>query len=150
MKILRIGTLVLLAASLQVCAQQSSPDKTDEGGGKGKEGNCGLLYGKDHSLTFCAPGGWTLDNGIMNDQGIYAAFYPDGSNWQEAKRSATIMYINVVSKPVDSTVAKMMEDDTNEAKSSAPGTVVRLGEPIKIGDQSTPVLRFAPGGISSL
>jgi hypothetical protein len=145
MKILNVGTLLLLAAALQVGAQETTPSPKDGNGAKGKEGNCGLLYGKDHSLTFCAPEGWTLDNGILNDQGIYAVFYPDGSNWQDAKESGTIMYINVVGKAADSTVAKMMEADAEEAKRSAPATVVKQGEPIRIGDLSALVQRFAPG-----
>ena len=145
MKILKAGTLLLLVAALQVGAQQTSPSPKDENGGKGKEGNCGLLYGKNHALTFCASEGWTLDNSIMNDQGIYAVFHPNGSNWEDAKDSGTMMYINVVDKPADSTVAKMMGDDADEAKRTAPATVVKQGEPIKIGDLSAPVLRFAPG-----
>lgn len=146
MKILSVATLLLLAAALQVGAQETLPSPKDENGAKGKDGNCGLLYGKDHSLTFCAPEGWTLNNGIMNDQGIYAVFYPDGSNWQVAKESGTIMYINVVGKTADSTVKAMMEADANDAKRNTPATVVKPGELIKIGDVSAPVMRFAPGG----
>lgn len=85
-----------MAAGLQA---QSTPS----GGGKapaqdGKDNNCGMLYGKAHVLTFCAPSGWVLDNSIWNDQGIYAVFYPNGSTFESAKDSATIMYINVVER----------------------------------------------------
>jgi hypothetical protein len=143
MKALIVETLLLLAISVQASAQGSLPNA---GGIKNTNtDNCGLLYGKNHSLTFCAPDGWVLDNGILNDQGIYAAFYPNGSTWQHAKDSGTIMYINVVGRAADSTVEKMMADDAEEARQSAPTTVVKQGESIKIGDLSAPTLRFAPG-----
>ncbi|MDR3752831.1 MAG: hypothetical protein P4K93_12310 [Terracidiphilus sp.] len=145
MKILTVGTVLLLAAGLQAGAQQTSPSSNAAGGGKGPEGNCGLLYGKDHALTFCAPGGWILDNGIMNDQGIYAVFYPTGSNFQDAKVSGTFMYFNVVGKAPESTVTKLMADDAKQVEHDARAALVIQADPIKIGDASIPVLRFAPG-----
>lgn len=145
MKILATGTLFLLAVALQAGSQQTSPSSNASGGGKAPNDNCGLLYGKDHALTFCAPDGWVLDNGIMNDQGIYAVFYPAGSNFQDAKDSGTFMYFNVVGIPTDSTATKMMDDDAKQAVHDAPAAVVVKTDPIKIGDVSIPVLRFAPG-----
>ena len=148
MKILSFGLIAALAASFFAHAQQTSPSTKEEGGGKAKDGNCGLLYGKGHSLTFCAPESWILDNGIMNDEGIYAVFYPVGSNWKEAKESGTIMYINVVAKTSDTIVETMMDADANEVKRNAPSTVVTKGEPIAIGDLSAQTLRFAPSAFS--
>ncbi len=145
MKSLTIGTLFLLAVVVQAVAQQPSSSPNEAGGGKSPEGNCGLLYGKEHALTFCAPNGWILDNGIMNDQGIYAVFYPTGSNFPEAKDSGTFMYFNVVGKAPDETVKKMMSDDATQVKHDAPTAVVVEADPIKVGDVSVPVLRFAPG-----
>lgn len=145
MKILTVGAMLLFAVALQAGAQQAPPNSNAAGGGKAPDGNCGLLYGKDHSLTFCAPDGWALDNGIMNDQGIYAVFYPAGSNFQDAKDSGTFMYFNVVGKAPDATVAKMMDDDAKQVKHDARAAVVVKADPIKIGDVSVPVLRFAPG-----
>ena len=145
MKILVTGILFLLVAMLQAGAQQTPPSSNAGGGGKAPEGNCGLLYGKDHALTFCAPDGWVLDNGIMNDQGIYAVFYPAGSNFQDAKDSGTFMYFNVVGKAPDETVAKMMAGDAKQVQHDAPAAVVVQSDPIKIGDDSVSVLRFAPG-----
>jgi len=145
MKILATGTLFLLAVALQTGAQQTSPSSNAGGGGKAPNDNCGLLYGKDHSLTFCAPDGWLLDNGIMNDQGIYAVFYPAGSNFQDAKDSGTYMYFNVVGKIPHETVAKMMAGDAEQVQHDAPAAVVVQSDPIKIGDVSVPVLRFTPG-----
>ena len=145
MKILAVGTLFLLAVALRAGSQQTSPSSNAGGGGKAPNGNCGILYGKDHALTFCAPDGWVLDNGIMNDQGIYAVFYPAGSNFQEAKDSGTFMYFNVEGKEPDATVAKMMAGDAKQVQHDAPAAVVVQSDPIKIGDVSVPVLRFAPG-----
>ncbi len=145
MKILATGTLFLLAVALQAGSQQTSPGSNASGGGKAPNDNCGLLYGKDHALTFCAPDGWVLDNGIMNDQGIYAVFYPAGSNFQNAKDSGTFMYFNVEGKDPDATIPKMMADDAKQVQHDAPAAVVVQSDPIKVGDVSVPVLRFAPG-----
>jgi hypothetical protein len=145
MKILATRALLLLAVALQAGAQQAPPSSNTAGGGKAPEGNCGILYGKDHALTFCAPDGWVLDNGIMNDQGIYAVFYPSGSNFQKAKDTGTFMYFNVVGKAPDVTVAKLMAGDTEQVQHDAPTAVVVESDPIRIGDVSVPVLRFAPG-----
>jgi len=139
---------MLLSAALQVSAQQSAPSTTDTKNAKEAKGDCGLPYGKDHSLTFCPPDGRNLDTGIMNDQGIYAVFYPNGSSWNDAKESGTIMYINVVARAPGSTVADRMDRDAADAKHSSPATVVKQGEPIKSGDHSVPVLRFAPGAFA--
>ncbi len=143
MKILAAGALFLLTAALQAGAQQAPISNV--GGGKAPNDNCGILYGKDHALTFCAPDGWVLDNGIMNDQGIYAVFYPAGSSFQDAKDSGTFMYFNVVGKDPGATVAKMMAGDAKQVQHDAPAAVVIQSDPIKIGDTSVSVLRFAPG-----
>ena len=146
MKIASFGIILSLAVGLHAGGQQSS-QKT--GGGRDtKNDNCGLLYGESHALTFCAPGGWVLDNGIMNDQGIYAVFYPSGSNFQDAKDSGTFMYFNVVGKPPDSTVAKMMDADAKQVEHGNPAAVVVQSDPIKVGDVVVPVLRFAPGAFN--
>jgi hypothetical protein len=145
MNIMAMRALFLLAAALQAGAQQTTPSSNAGGGGNAPNDNCGLLYGKDHSLTFCAPAGWVLDNGIMNDQGIYAVFYTAGSNFQDAKDSGSFMYFNVEGKDPDATVAKMMAADAKQIQHDAPAAVVVQSDPIKVGDVSVPVLRFAPG-----
>lgn len=118
------------------------------GGGKSvdsKDANCGMLYGKGHFLTFCAPKGWVLDNGIWNDQGIYAVFYPVGSNFESAKDSGTIMYINVVGKDDGSTLAGMMTNDAEDVKRRASSAIVKTADPIPAGDTKGLVQLFAPG-----
>lgn len=105
-----------------------------------------MLYGKAHVLTFCAPSGWVLDNSIWNDQGIYAVFYPNGSTFESAKDSATIMYINVVErKDEKATLARMMADDAAEVEHNAPAAVVKPGKSIRAGDGEAAVQLFAPG-----
>lgn len=139
MKILAAGAVLSLALALQTSTQQS-------GGGKNtKNDNCGILYGDSHALTFCAADGWVLDTSIMNDQGIYAVFYPDGSNWHDATHSGTFMYINVVGRKNNATIAEMIDADADGAKRSDPTTVVTKSDPIRIGDVSVPVLRFGHG-----
>ncbi len=136
----------MLATGVYAHAQQGTPNA---GGGKDtKNDNCGLLYGEDHALTFCAPDGWVLDNGVLNDQGIYAVFYRAGSNFKDAKDSGTFMYFNVVGRQPDKTVEKLMNGDAEQVKHDAPGSVVNPVDPIKIGDVSVPVLGFAPGAFS--
>jgi len=137
--------LMLLVSALLAGAQTANPGSHQSNGAQKPDDNCGLLYGENHSLTFCVPKGWTLDNTVLNDQGIYAVFYPNGSNWNDAKESGTIMYINVVVRNPGSTLAKMMDADANETKRSSPSAVVNQGEPIKVDDMVAPVLRFAPG-----
>jgi len=61
-------------------------------------GNCGLVYGKSHAFWVCAPKGWYLDNTVLNDSGIYAVFYPQGSSFEDAKEHGSIMYVNTVEK----------------------------------------------------
>lgn len=144
MKILLVTALLLFTAALPAGAQANPPNS---GGGENvNQPNCGMLYGKDHFLTFCAPKGWTLNNSILNKQGIYAVFYPKGSSWQKAKASGTFMYINVIMRPAKATVAKMMAADASQTKKNAPAAVVDPGKPIKIGHRSVPVQRFEPGG----
>jgi len=145
MKVLRALALLLLAG-LQAGAQQAPPSPSTNGGGKNTDnGNCGILYGKDHALTFCAPDGWVLDNSIMNDQGVYAVFYPNDSNFLDAKNSGTFMYFNVVGRTPDETVTEMMAGDIKQVKRDAPEAAIVESDPIKIGEVSVPVLRFAPG-----
>jgi hypothetical protein len=144
MKIPKIA-LFILFTSLAVYAQENALDSKQTGGGKKPDDNCGILYGRNHALTFCAPDGWLLDNGIMNDQGIYAVFYPKGSNWGEAKKSKTFMYINVVDMSAKDTVATRMDADVKEEKQYNPKTEASRADPIRVGDLTVPVLKFDLG-----
>jgi len=146
MRIVTIAALSLLLAPILV-AQTSTP-LAAAAGKSTDNSNCGLLYGKNHALTFCAPDGWVLDNSIMNDQGIYAVFYPQGSTWEEARDHGTFMYINVVSRSPNSTVAKMMADDKEETMHHSPSTIVSEGQTIEIGKAPVPVQRFDLGANS--
>jgi len=147
MKIPAIASLLLVTV-LSIHAQENISQSKEKNGGKKPDDNCGILYGRNHSLTFCAPDGWILDNGIMNDKGIYAVFYPKGSNWDEARKTKTFMYINVVDMSANDNVAARMDADIKEEKQYDPKTVASLAEPIHIGDRTVPVLKFKLGGSS--
>ena len=149
MKNLIYGTLFLAFFVAQLGAQSAAP-ATAKGSGKSVDNaNCGMHYGKSHVFLFCAPDGWTLDNSIGEAQGIFAALYPDGSSWELAAQSGTIMYINTYDKPDDNyTVAKSMTFDADDTKRKSQTAVVKKGEPIKLDDLAVPVQLFAPGGFN--
>jgi hypothetical protein len=69
-----------------------------------EEGNCGLVYGDNHSFMICEPDGWILDNKSGVRQGLHAVFYPEGETWQSAN---AIMYMNWATKDE---VIKNIED----------------------------------------
>jgi hypothetical protein len=144
MKFTKIALLFLLTV-LSVQAQENAPNSKNTGGGMKPDDNCGILYGRNHSLIFCGPDGWILDNGIMNEQGIYAVFYPKGSNWDEARKTKTFMYINVVDMSAKDTVATRMDADVKEEKQYNPKTEASRADPIRVGDLSVPVLKFDLG-----
>lgn len=147
MKFLILAAVLLLAAPKWASAQASG--SADSGGGKSTEPskeNCGLIYGQNHALTVCAPDGWTLDNSILNDEGVYAVFYPNGSTFMQAKTAGSFMYVNVVGKDANSTLAKMMADDANNVKKETPTAVIKKGDAILVGQSSVPVQLFEPGG----
>jgi hypothetical protein len=111
--------------------------------------NCGMHYGKSHLIEFCAPKGWTLDNGTEYLEGTFGAVYPDGSSWNSAKESGTVMYITTFDKPDKKyTIAKSMAFDANNTMQSAKNAVVKTGDPIKLGDLMILVQLFTPGGFN--
>jgi len=113
------------------------------------DANCGMVYGKAHSFLVCAPSGWILDNSIGSQDGIYAAFYPNGSSWESAKQSGTVMYVNTFDKPDDNyTVAKAIAFDADNTKRTDQSAIPKKGEPIKLGDLAVPVQLFTPGGFN--
>jgi hypothetical protein len=144
MKFTNIALLFLLTV-LSVQAQENAPNSKNTGGGMKPDDNCGVLYGRNHAFLFCGPDGWLLDTGIMNERGIYAVFYPKGSNWDEARKSKSFMYINVVDMPVNDTVTTRMEADVKEEQQFDAKTVASHAEPIRVGESSVPVLKFALG-----
>ena len=145
MKILKIALFVLLT-SLVVSAQENAPDSKKAAGGKKPDDNCGMLYGRNHSVLFCAPDGWVLDTGIMNDKGIFAVFYPKTSNWDEARRFKTFMYFNVVDMAEKETVESRMDADVKEEMQNDPEAKVKPSTKIQIGNRSIPVLEFSLSG----
>lgn len=83
---IRILILIIVAISF------AKPDiiKSEENL-KNQEGNCGIIYGKYHAFSVCAPKGWVLDNRTGVPEGLHAVFYPIGQTWQN---SCAVMYVN--------------------------------------------------------
>ncbi len=95
--------------------------------------SCGLVYGKDHMLLVCAPEGWVLDNKMLADQGIYAAFYRRNLTSEKAQSQSTLMYVDVQSKSAGRWNAEqMMTLDAEKTRRDSPKLVVRKTAPILI------------------
>jgi hypothetical protein len=140
--------LLLAVLVAQLGAQSAAPAPAQGSGVSVDKPNCGMHYGKSHIFLFCAPSGWTLDNSTDYLPGVFASLYPDGSSWDSAKQSGTLMYITTFDKPNDKyTIAKATAFDARDTRKSSKfaGLIVKKGEPIKLDDLSAPVQLFAPG-----
>lgn len=102
---------------------------------------CGMVYGKDHFLSICAPKGWTFDDSVLAKDGIYATFYRTEFTYREALARHTIMYANVVLKEKgQQDTSEMMKLDAQKTKRDSPNVVIQRGNPIVISndrDKST-------------
>jgi len=138
MGLIRRMTMVGLIAMMSCTAWAQS------GGGKSTEdANCGIVYGKGHAFTICAPKGWVLDNGIMHDEGIYAAFYPKGSSWTKAKDAGSVMYVNTVGKHKGmESVEALMKTDAEQTRVTSEDVQVKPGAPIETNDGKALVQKF--------
>ena len=136
-------TTIALFASFTGLAQEHM----QSGAGKSVDDlRCGMIYGKAHVFTACAPEGWVLDNTILNDQGIYAVFYPEGSSWKEAKDKGSIMYLNTAAKgKQNANVAALMKTDAEDTIKSAPKARIREVESLKAGESVARVQEFEHG-----
>ena len=148
MKNLIKGTLLMAILVAQLGAQSAAPPNAKEIHDKSRDdAKCGIMYGKSHWFSFCAPDGWTLDNGVGKKIGLFAILYPNGSSWESARVSGTFMYVNTAAKKEDNdTVAQFMASDTDNVKKNVQSAVVNKGVPIKIGSLNAQVNLFAPGG----
>lgn len=100
--------------------------------------SCGLVYGKDHMLLVCAPQGWVLDNKMLADQGIYAAFYRRDLTSEKAQAQSTLMYVDVQTKGTNRWNAEqMMQLDAERTRHESPKLVVRKRAPIEIPADKT-------------
>ena len=121
-----IGLAMVLWLPLTLASGQS-------GGGRSTDNvRCGVVYGTGHAFSVCAPKGWVLDNSILNDQGIYAAFYPEGSSWSKAKDDGTVMYVNTAAKGEGEDVGVIMKRDGEWARKNAPQVKIHAGKPISV------------------
>jgi hypothetical protein len=120
-----------------------------EGAGKSTkdDGNCGILYGKGHMFSVCAPKGWVLNNSMHEQTGLWAVFYPDGSSWDEAKGSGSVMYVNTTGKGKgQQNVAELMAFDAEATKKDAPRVEIAKRTAIKITEESATVQEFRHSG----
>lgn len=104
---------------------------------------CGMIHGKDHFLSICAPGGWTFDDSVMAKDGIYATFYRKEFSYHEAMARHTIMYVNVQLKEKgQQNASEMMKLDAEKTKRDSPKLVIQQGSPIMIpGDKDKAATR---------
>lgn len=132
-----------LVTALLLCLM-SLPILAQEGAGTGKDSQgCGIVYGKNHAFSVCAPKGWILDNSVLNDQGIFAVFYPQGSSWTKAKDTASVMYANVASKGMgQETVTELIAADSERTRKQAPAAQIVKGEDVPLKDGAAQVWRF--------
>jgi hypothetical protein len=111
-----------------------------------EEGNCGIVYGEGHAFRVCAPKGWVLDNTILNEEGIYAVFYPKGRTWSEAKDNRTFMYINTARKGAEHpTAAALMKTDAEDTRQKAPAAAISEQQRIHTKNGDARVQTFQHG-----
>ena len=106
------------------------------------EGQTGMVYGDTHAFFVTAPPGWVLDNrsGLRNN--VHAAFYPQGSNWQD---SPAIMYANGVGRSSGQTLDSFIDDDIQTFRDRSPQIRVEERSPIKTKDGRLAVVRHFSG-----
>ena len=106
---------------------------------------CGMIYGKDHFLSVCAPAGWVLDNDNpeMAKNGVFATFYRTEFTFREAMAQHTIMYVNVVPKGKgEQSASEMMRSDAARTKQESPNLVIEQAKPILVPtDKNTPAIQ---------
>jgi hypothetical protein len=136
-------TLLLLA----LFGTQSFAQNTVSGSVKSSDlENCGRIHGKSTLFMFCAPKGWNLDENAGHEDGILVAFYPDGSSWDSAKQSETVLYIKTHEKENEGiSIKQFMAFDSDEVKKNAQSSVVKKGKTIQVGYLDVPVRLFSPG-----
>lgn len=156
MRNLQVVVLVCILSTCGMVGQQAATSDTSANS-SGVVANtddmpCGMIYGKDHFLSVCAPAGWILDNEVLVKQGIYATFYRKGFSYHDAMARHTVMYANVVLKDKgQQSAAELMQLDAEKTKRDSPKLVIQHGSPIVIpGDKGTaevkvPVQSFLNG-----
>jgi hypothetical protein len=123
----RVVLIGLIVATPSLLSCQSQPSQQQPAATSDRKGDCGIIYGDQHSFIACAPTGWQLDNESMVKDGIYAAFYPISSTFAEAMKNGTILYVSTMSGTSSDklTVDEAMQRDAKETVSKSPETVVR-------------------------
>lgn len=107
------------------------------------QGNAGIIYGDNHAYTLKAPAGWVLNNqsGVM--QGLYAVFYPEGDNWEDA---VTVMYTNTANYgPGNEDMDAIIKYDLDRFVAAKPGIDIRTLPAYKLKDGKTAAIRHIYG-----
>lgn len=145
--LLKLALLLAVFITHLVAQSPASNHKYDDK--PADKSHCGIIYGESVGFMVCAPKGWTVDSKIGSQYDMYAVYYPDGSSWDLARQSGSVMCITIVDKPDDNaTVEQLMAIDADVLKRNVKSAVVKKGEPIQLGDISVPVQLFVPGGFN--
>ncbi len=104
------------------------------------EGGTGLCYGKDHAYFLTAPQGWVLDTESGAQQGIFAVFYPKGSDWD----GPAAMYSNAAARE-GRTAESAVERDIQFMRKENPQLQVESGGTITTADGKEAMIRYFSG-----
>ena len=130
MRYSRVLTSICMFAT---CLANGQPPAASSPSAKAADMPCGMIYGKDHFLSVCAPTGWTFDDVVLAKDGIYATFYRKEFDYHEAMTGHTIMYVNVVLKEKgQQNTAEMMKLDVEKTKRDSLNVVIQRDSPIVI------------------
>jgi hypothetical protein len=97
----------------------------------------GLAYGRDHAYFITAPSGWILDTESGAGQGVFAVFYPEGSNWD----GPAVMYTNAAARDGQTPLAAINKD-LKAMREHSPNLKVTDGGTISTKDKKLAPIRF--------
>ena len=104
---------------------------------------CGTFYAKSQAFMICAPKGWKLDDRVLNDEGIYAVFYPAGSSWTKAMEAGSVMYVHPSPRGTgQDPLSEFMKEDAERTAKQAPSVKVKELERITTADGDARVQQF--------
>jgi hypothetical protein len=105
-----------------------------------QERGTGLCYGKDHAYFLTAPSGWILDTESGASQGIFATFYPKGSDWD----GPVVMYSNAAGREGLSPEAAVNRD-VQSLRDKSPKLKVSDAEALETKDKKPVLVRYFTG-----
>jgi hypothetical protein len=105
-----------------------------------QDGGTGLCYGKTHAYFLTAPPGWILDTESGVSQGIFAAFYPKGSDWD----GPVVMYSNAAGREGLSP-EEAVNRDVQSLRSKSPKLKVSDETTLDTKDKKQALVRYFTG-----